>query len=169
MKKILETERLILREFEISDAKKMWELNSDPEVIQYTGDPPFVSVDHARKFLSEYGDYEKNGYGRWAVIEKTSNKFIGWCGLKLNEEGLIDIGFRFFKKVWNRGYATESAKACLEYGFNILNLDEIIGRAARENRVSIRVLEKLNMSYWKEESCEGIHEAIYYKRRKVDI
>jgi RimJ/RimL family protein N-acetyltransferase len=169
MKKILETDRLILREFEVSDAEKLWELNSDLEVIQYTGDPPFESVEHAREFLFGYGDYEKNGFGRWAVMEKTSNEFIGWCGLKLNEEGLIDIGFRFFKKVWNRGYATESAKACLEYGFNILNLDEIIGRAARENRSSIRVLEKLNMSCWKEESGDRIDEAIYYRIRNVDI
>lgn len=166
MRKILQTDRLILREFEITDAEKMWELNSDPEVIQYTGDAPFDSEDQARDFLVVYNDYQENGYGRWAVIEKKTHEFIGWCGLKLNEEGFVDIGFRFFKKAWNQGYATESAKACLDFGFKVLNLEEIIGRSARENIASIRVLKKLNMTFWKVDSCDGIEDAVYYRIRK---
>jgi ribosomal-protein-alanine N-acetyltransferase len=163
MRKILQTDRLILREFEISDAEKIWELNSDPEVIQYTGDAPFDSEDQAREFLVEYNDYQENGYGRWAVIEKKTHEFIGWCGLKLNEDGVVDIGFRFFKKVWSLGYATESAQACLDYGFNTLMLDEIIGRAARENTASIRVLEKLKMTFWKEGASHGMGNTVYYR------
>ena len=72
IKLITETPRLILREFALDDAKSMWELNSDPEVIKYTGDPPFETIEKAREFLLNYKDYEKNGFGRWAVITKAS-------------------------------------------------------------------------------------------------
>ena len=168
MKKILETERLFLREFDISDAEKMWELNADPEVIKYTGDPPFQSIHSAENFLLAYDDYTKNGFGRWAIIEKTANEFIGWCGLKLNEEGHVDIGFRFFKRYWNKGYATEAANACLYYGFQKLNLNEIIARTDKANIPSVKVLKKLKMKFWKEDSCEGIHEAVYFRMTKAD-
>jgi RimJ/RimL family protein N-acetyltransferase len=163
---LIETPRLILREFTVDDAYKIWELNSDPEVIKYTGDPPFETVENARDFLNNYKDYENIGFGRWAVIKKDSNDFLGWCGLKLNEQNLIDLGFRFFRREWNKGYATESAKACLEYGFMELNIKEIIGRVAIKNTASIKVLEKLTMEYWKNDSCKGIENSLYYKISK---
>ena len=167
MSKIIETERLILREFIDSDAISIYELNSDPEVIRYTGDLPFPSVSDAENFLKDYSDYLRNGFGRWAAISKDREHFLGWCGLKLNEENFIDIGFRFFRKEWGKGYATESAKASLEFGFNHLKLDEIIGRASRENKPSIRVLEKLNMNFLKFDNGEGIENFVYYKLNKT--
>lgn len=163
MKKILETERLLLREFELSDAQAMYDLNSDPEVVRWTGDPPFDSVSQAREFLQNYKDYETNGYGRWPVIDKEKNEFVGWCGLKLNEQNLVDLGYRFFRKDWGKGYATESARACLGYGFLALGMDEIIGRVARQNPASGRVLEKIGMRFWKEDACKGIVDSLYYK------
>ena len=95
LKKILETSRLILREFKLYDAKKMWKLNKNQGVIKYTGDPHFKSIKEAELFLKNYTDYQKNGFGRWAVLLKNTNEFIGWCGLKLNEDTHVDIGFRF--------------------------------------------------------------------------
>jgi len=169
MELILETERLILREFLESDAKWMYELNTDPDVIRFTGDPAFVSIDAARVFLANYSDYKRNGYGRWAVILKDTNEFIGWCGLKLNEEDFVDIGFRFFKRHWGKGYASEAAKATLAYGFQNLNFDEILGRALVDNLASIRVLEKLNMTYLKHDTCHGFENAVYYRIRKVEF
>ena len=70
MRKILETERLLFREFNQSDAPKLFELNADPDVIKYTGDSPFVSVSEAEDFLINYSDYKQNGFGRWAVVLK---------------------------------------------------------------------------------------------------
>lgn len=163
MKRILETGRLFLRQFSAQDAGYLYELNRDPEVIQFTGDPPFDSVENAAEFLEGYDAYRKDGFGRWAVVDKSTGEFIGWCGLKRNSENQVDIGFRFFKKVWNRGYATESARACLEYGFRRHGFQEIIGRAAKKNSASIRVLEKIGMVYWKEGPCEGIPDAVYYR------
>ena len=164
---ILETERLLLREFDISDAEKMYQLNSDPDVIRYTGDAHFESVESAAAFLKNYSDYKRNGFGRFACIEKSSNEFIGWCGLKKHKDDVVDIGYRFFKKDWRKGFATESAIANLAYGFNSLNLSEIIGRSDKANIASIKVLEKLNMTFWKKETVDGIENALIYKINKI--
>lgn len=123
MNYIIETERLKLRELTPKDAKDFYKLNLDEEVIRYTGDIAFKSVEEATIFLENYRDYQQNGFGRWAVIHKETGVFLGWCGLKLNEETFIDLGYRFYKKEWGKGYATESANACLDYGFYQLGLE----------------------------------------------
>lgn len=166
MKIILETSRLIVREFTLSDAQMMYDLNSDPEVVKYTGDLPFESVEEAKVFLENYKEYELNGFGRWAIITKSDKECIGWCGLKREKEHGVDLGFRIFRKHWNKGYASEAARACLNYGFNQLQLSEIIGRVVSENAASVKVLEKLGMKYWKNDTCHGFENARYYKITK---
>ena len=96
---LLETPRLLLREFNEMDGNAMYLLNADPDVIKYTGDPPFESPHEAQQFLIDYPDYKKHGFGRWAVVEKESDQFVGWCGLKRHEDGMVDVGFRFYKTV----------------------------------------------------------------------
>ena len=67
------------------------------------------------------------------MIEKSTNKFLGWCGLKYDKNlDETDIGFRFLEEHWNKGFATESAKACIDFGFENLNLKSIVGRAMSE-------------------------------------
>ena len=148
MKKILETSRTYLRELSTDDAENFFLLNSDKDVLKYTGDKPFESILKTKEFLKNYNPYQEFGYGRWAVINKENNDFLGWCGLKFSADlKETDIGFRFFRKHWNKGYATETAKACLEYGFNTLKLEKIVGRAMEENIGSIKVLEKIGMQF----------------------
>ena len=166
MKIIFETDRLLLRELNISDAENFYKLNSDPDVIQFTGDSKFISVNEAKTFLKNYTEYKKYGYGRWAVLLKTDDKFLGWCGLKYNEEQLVDLGFRFFKKYWGNGFATEAAKGCLDYGFSELQLETIVGRALKKNIASIKVLEKIGMTHWKDSVCHGNEDCVYYKLEK---
>ena len=166
---ILETERLLLREIAPSDAAIMYQLNLDPEVIKYTGDPPFNSVEEAEKFFRNYPDYAKNGYGRWAVVRKEDGEVLGWCGLKyLVEKQETDIGYRFFKKFWGFGYATEASEACLKFGFEKLGLKTIVARAMHQNRASIHVMEKLGLRYWKEDEC-GDQPGICYKITKAEF
>lgn len=166
MKIILETKRLYLREFLPNDAEYLYNLNSDPDVIKYTGDDKFSSLEEASLFLSSYKEYNKNGYGRWGVILKEKDEFIGWCGLKLNEENLIDLGFRIFKKDWNKGFASEAAMACLQYGFETLKINTIIGRSLKRNTASIKVLEKIGMTHWKDSVCHGSEESVYFRIKK---
>ncbi|MDX1829820.1 MAG: GNAT family N-acetyltransferase [Lutibacter sp.] len=166
MKKIIETERLYLRELNVNDAKSFYQLNLDEEVMKYTGEEAFKSIEESKKFLEKYDQYKKYGIGRWAVINKENEKFLGWCGLKFTEKlNEYDIGYRFFKKHWNKGYATESAKACLDFGLNEFKMTEIIGRAMKDNKASIRVLEKIGLVYDKDFDFEG-SEGVIYKIKK---
>ena len=166
MKKILETPRLYLRELKVTDAEDFFLLNQDPEVIRYTGDVAFNHISEAVSFLQNYNPYELYGYGRWAVIRKEDNAFLGWCGLKYSSDlDEVDVGFRFFKKYWNQGYATESAKASLHYGFETLHLNKIVGRAMKANSASIKVLEKTGMQYT--DTFDFMkHEGVLYEIQK---
>ncbi len=160
--KILETDRLYLREMTPDDAETAYLLNLDPEVIKYTSDASFKSIEEAKVFLENYDHYKTYGFGRWAVIDKTTDEFLGWCGLKYAAElDEFDIGFRFLKRHWNKGYATEAAKACLELGFTKFNMNKIVGRAMKENVSSIKVLEKIGLSYVKTDKFAEIAWEIY--------
>ncbi|ASW74508.1 acetyltransferase [Chryseobacterium piperi] len=162
MKTIIETDRFLLRELTVNDAEYFYELNLNPNVIRYTGDSSFAKIEEAQVFLENYNDYRQNGFGRWAVINKSDNEFLGWCGLKYDEKlEETDIGFRFFEKYWNKGCATESAKACIHFGFEKLNLEKIVGRAMLKNKPSIKVLQKIGLSFEREFDFDGHKGAIY--------
>jgi RimJ/RimL family protein N-acetyltransferase len=154
---VVETDRLLLRRFTVDDAPLLYELNLDPEVVRYTHDP-MTDVEHAKKVLDEIilPQYVLYDHGRWAVHLRFNLEFIGWCGLKyLPETNELDLGYRFMKKFWGNGYATEAALACIEYGFTRLNLRLVVGRALPANLVSIKVLEKCGMKYLHEEVIHG--------------
>lgn len=160
--KILETNRFYLRELNTDDAENFYLLNEDKEVVKYTGDVPFTNVIEARNFLENYDQYKKFGIGRWAIIEKKTNTFMGWCGLKYTEDvDEYDIGFRIFKKYWYIGIATETSKACLKYGLEILGIKEIVGRVMNENLASIRVSENIGMKYLKKIDFDGEEGKIF--------
>lgn len=166
MNSIIETERLVLRTFTLDDAPLVYELNLDPDVTRYTGDP-VRDLDHAQQILEQVilPQYALYNHGRWAVLVKPGLEFIGWCGLKARpERNEIDLGYRFLKKAWGKGYATEAAWACLKYGFEKLNLPRIVGRAMPQNTASIRVLEKCGMQYIGEEVVDD-HPARTYEAR----
>jgi [ribosomal protein S5]-alanine N-acetyltransferase len=159
---VLETERLYLRELNSKDAEEMYQLNLDEEVIKYTADEAFESIAAAKSFLESYDHYKKHGFGRWAVIRKSDDQFLGWCGLKYTAElNEFDIGFRFFKMYWNNGYATESAKACIELGFTKFKMPAIIGRVRKENLASITVLKKMGLTYFKSFDFDGNDGFVY--------
>lgn len=159
---LFESERLQYREFRPGDAAVLYVLNADPEVIRYTGDPPFASEEDARKFVLGYDRYRKHGYGRWAAIRKEDQQFIGWAGLNLIDEE-VDLGYRFFRSVWGQGYATEAARACLDFGFGTLGMTRIIARALPENIASWKVLEKIGMRFTGFGECKGLEGARHYK------
>jgi [ribosomal protein S5]-alanine N-acetyltransferase len=103
------------------------------------------------------------GFGRWSVFRKQDSEFLGWCGLGYRAElDEIDLGFRFHRRHWGQGYATEAAHAALQLGFSRHGLARIVGRAMRANVASQRVLSKLGMC------CVGVfardgHEWVQYE------
>jgi [ribosomal protein S5]-alanine N-acetyltransferase len=164
----LSSKRLYLKEMKVTDAQNLFHLNSDIEVIQYTGDVMFTSVEDALNLIENYDQYEKYQTGRLSLFDKASSEYIGWCGLKYREEiGKVDIGYRLLKKYWGKGYATEAAIVCLDYGFNTLQLEEIIGTAMIENTASINVFKKLGMKYDTDEPC-GNKPGVIYKIKKSE-
>jgi len=137
MKIITQTKRLYLREFSLEDAIHFYQMNLDDDVIKYTGDIAFKTEVEAQDFLSKYDQYDLHKMGRWAVCDKQTKEFLGWCGLKYHpKDDLVEVGYRFYKKHWNKGYATESAKASIKYGFETLKLKTIYAHAHIDNLAS---------------------------------
>ena len=167
MSKYIETKRLLLRELFPSDDLKMFELDSNPEVHRYVGNNPVTDIEQARTAIANIRQqYNDNGIGRWAVILKETNEFIGWAGLKLEKdvnghEQFYDLGYRFIQEHWGKGYATEAATAFLSYGFNRLNLEIINAWADSENKGSRNVLEKLGFNYVNTFQHDGEEEVWY--------
>lgn len=146
---MLETERLIIRPAKIEDAQNLFILNSDPEVVRYTGDVAFNNLLEAQNLIRERMtvQFDKYKMTRFMVFHKDGT-YLGWCGLKyFPETNEVDLGYRFMKKFWGKGYATESSKACLQYGFETLKLPRIIAKAMPENIGSIKVMQKLGMTF----------------------
>ena len=160
---IIETERLLLRKFTVEDAPLIYELNLDPDVIRYTYDP-VKDIEHATHVLEQVilPQYALYNHGRWAVHLKPQLEFIGWCGLKcIPQRDEIDLGYRFKKQYWGKGYATEAAYACIQYGFKKLDLKRIFGRAIPENTASLHVLEKCGMTFLTDEVVDGYSAKTY--------
>lgn len=154
MKIFAETPRLILREIELSDAEGMFQLDSDPEVHLYLPDPVLTSIEQARESITAIRkQYVEFGIGRWAVVEKSSGAFTGWAGLKWNlgpendRTNFYDVGYRLIRQYWGKGFASESAAASIAYGFDKMDLDEIIGTADSRNPASVRILEKIGLKF----------------------
>jgi len=163
-----ETVRLLHREFTVDDAEDAFRLNSNPEVMRYTGDSMPESVDAARKFIQAYPDFDEVGFGRWACILKETRTIIGFCGLKyLPELDLVDVGYRFLPNYWGQGLATEACAACLEFGFQEIGLTKIYGFVVPENLASVRVLEKAGMRFDAKVKYDG-EDALRFIKHHAD-
>jgi RimJ/RimL family protein N-acetyltransferase len=145
----IETDRLIIREFNEGDFKSVHIYASNPEVTVYLPFGP-NSEDDTQHFLKRVVNYKlqnpRHDY-EFAIILKESNTLIGGCGIHItninNKEG--SIGYCFDKRYWRNGYASESAKAIINFGFEKLNLHRIFATCHPENIGSAKVMEKIGM------------------------
>jgi ribosomal-protein-alanine N-acetyltransferase len=151
---MLETDRLYMREILPGDEEAMFELDSDPDVHRYLGNKPVKSLDEVRAAINMLRDqYLTNGIARWAVIEKSSGNFIGWAGFKFitepinGQKGHYDLGYRFIRKYWGKGYASECALALVPYGFNVLKQKTLYAYTAAGNKISKHILEKAGLVF----------------------
>src|SRR5438270_8344805 len=150
MKVILETDRLLLRQYVEEDADAFFKLNSDPEVLRFVPDKRLLNVEQARQILIDHpiADYRKYGFGRGACILKSTGEQIGFAGLKYLEElGEVDVAYRLMPVYWGQGLASEAAIASVRFGSDNLGLKQIIGLVMPENIASVRVLEKTGLRY----------------------
>jgi ribosomal-protein-alanine N-acetyltransferase len=173
MKVFIETEKFILREILETDVEGMYALDSDPEVHKYLGNNPIASMDAALATIQHVRkQYEANGIGRWAIIDKASNEFVGWAGLKYEQNlrtniNYYDIGYRLLRKYWGKGIASEAAKVSLEYGFNQLNINEIFAAAQVDNAASNKILTNIGLKFVETFEFRGAVNN-WYKLNKSD-
>ena len=153
MKLKIETKRLILRELLFSDAEAMFKMDSNPNVHNYLGNNPVKTIEEVHDYISDIRtQYVINKIGRFAIVLKDTNEFIGWAGLKFVTEpendlvNFFDLGYRLQEEHWGKGYAKEAAEAWLSYGFNKMKKFNIYASAHVENRNSRRILEKIGMN-----------------------
>lgn len=164
---ILTTDRQTLRLLLPDDAESMFALNADPDVMRYVPDSAWASVEDARSFLVRYQDvYRSDGFARWAAIETATSTWLGWCGLRRQTDEQVDVGYRYLKRAWGRGFATEAARASVEYGFRTLGLERIIARAEPANTASLRVIAKLGLKFERREIDFGKEVEVWAASRR---
>lgn len=148
----LETNRLLLRPMEITDAEALFEMDSNPNVHLYLGNEPLTDIEDCYGYIKNIqNQYVKNGIGRFVIALKDTNEVIGWAGLKFiteEENGHInfhDIGYRLQEKHWRKGYALEAAKAWLNYAFTEMKIPTIYASAHVDNLGSNTILQKIGL------------------------
>ena len=150
--KILETERLVIRQFTLEDAPFILELLNEPSFIQNIGDRGVRTLSDAEMYLEKgpITSYARNGFGLCLVALKESHASIGMCGL-IKRDALedVDIGYAFLPKYWSKGYAIESALAVKEYGRTVIGLTRLVAITDPANEGSIHLLEKIGLRFEK--------------------
>ncbi len=147
---VFETERLSLRRLSLEDAGFIVELVNDPSFLRFVGDKGVRTTEDARQYIltGPMDSYERHGFGLWLVELRGSMTPIGICGL-LKRDTLedVDIGFALLPPYRSMGYAFESAAAVMNYGRTVLGLTRVVAITNEDNIGSIRVLEKIGMSF----------------------
>ena len=160
---VLETPRLLLRQFQQSDFDALAALHADPEVMKYLGDgKPKGRAETWLAMASYLGHWELRGYGLWAVEEKATGKFVGRIGL-LNPEGWpgLEVAWTLVRERWGNGFATEGAKAALEYAFSVLKLPHLISLIHPDNAASIRVALRIGEKPEGQAELFGVMRSVY--------
>ncbi len=181
MEVFLETERLLLRRFTEGDADLLFELDSDPEVVRYANPggktTPYEEIRHRilPRILSYYERYGSLGF--WAALEKSSGRFVGWFVLRPAEDGGMakalaespedaELGYRLKRNAWGKGYATEGSRALVEKGFRELGVRQVVALADKDNKASVRVMQKVGLRFERvlsdPASLEGTMDAVGY-------
>lgn len=144
-----ESDRLGFRLWKDDDSRIFSRMNADSKVMQYF--PSILNEKESDQFIERIMEhFKEHGYGLWAVELKETHEFIGFIGFytaKFESDftPCVEIGWRLDHRFWNKGYATEGARKCLDYGFNKLGLNEIFSFTSAINKPSINVMKKIGL------------------------
>ena len=145
------TERLVLRGFSDADREPFAAMNADPRVMEHF--PTLLTRAESDAFVDRIQRrWDADGLGLWAVERREDGRFLGFTGLVLERSGMplgpcVEIGWRFAAEAWGNGYATEAARAALRFGFEVLDLEEILSWTVPANTASRRVMERIGMTH----------------------
>lgn len=147
---VLSTERLKLFKANLEDVDGFFELDSNPKVLEFIGTDPLTKKEQSQQVIEMLQEqYLVNGTARLTVRNKETGEFMGWCGIKLmteetqGEVNFYELGYRFIPRYWGKGYASEAAKACLDFAFDKMGAKKVVAFTDLEHKASQRVLEKL--------------------------
>lgn len=149
---IAETHRLALRKLNPDDAQFILQLLNEPAFLKYIGDKEVCTTEDAKSYLRNgpLKSYDSLGYGLYLVSLKEKKTPVGICGLKKRASlNIPDLGFAFLKEHRSNGYATESARAVMEYAKTTLGISRIAALTKPENSASVSVLNKLGFRFEK--------------------
>lgn len=145
----IKASRVSLRPLQPTDTEVLHRIYQTEGVLQYfptTTPPPLEKVE--RFIASQQEHWEKHGYGNWGIVPEGESQIAGWAGLQfLPELNETEVGYLLDKPFWGRGYATEAARASIQFGFERCGLDHIIALVHPENLASRRVIDKCGMTY----------------------
>lgn len=149
---MIETERLLLREYTMDDFDALYEIMSDRETMQHYS-APFDKAKTRRWIEWNIDNYSKYGFGLWAVVLKESGVFIGDCGITIQTidgEHLPEIGYHIHKNYWRRRFAKEAAKAVLDWAFENTDYPSLYSYCKYTNEASYKTAEAIGMHFEKE-------------------
>lgn len=164
------TERLTLRDWREDDLPIWHAINADPEVHEFLG-PVWDEARTAASMRHYQEAYRRNGFGFWAVEVRATGRLIGMAGLDVVDEEVafdgVEIGWRLGKDAWGHGYATEAARAVLDFGFTTAGLDEIYAITMRGNERSQAVMRRIGMVHVPDKDFvdEDGHGQVVFRKR----
>ncbi|MEO8135650.1 MAG: GNAT family N-acetyltransferase [Betaproteobacteria bacterium] len=147
---VVATRRLNIRRLTLGDAPFILKLLNDPAWLRFIGDKGVRTLDDARRYIADgpMAMYERDGFGLYLVVRKTSGASMGLFGL-IRREGLedVDIGFALLPEFHGRGYGHEAAAAVIELGRKVFGLERIVAITSPDNLDSIRLIERLGLRF----------------------
>ncbi|NEP62793.1 MAG: GNAT family N-acetyltransferase [Symploca sp. SIO2G7] len=148
---MLQTQRLLLRDWQPSDLAPLAQMNADAEVMKYF--PAILSWQESEALLERIKNHHQvHGFGLWAIEERATGSFMGFIGLNVPKfqahfTPAVEVGWRLATAFWGKGYATEGARKAISYGFEVIGLTEIVSFTAQSNLRSIAVMKRLGMTH----------------------
>jgi [ribosomal protein S5]-alanine N-acetyltransferase len=166
---VCETSRLILRHFVWEDLSPLTAMHLDPEVSRFIGG--VKTAEQTRQRLEQWiAEYQRYGFSKWAVLLRSSGELVGRCGLSLEQidgAGEWELGWTFARAYWGKGYATEAAMAAMEHSFRVLGHKRLISLIRPGNSASVRVAERIGMSYERSVQWNGMPADLYARAAAI--
>ena len=165
----LTTPRLTLRPFTLDDVAPLHRILNQPDILQYFPNPSSPAMERVQRIIEkQLAHWGEHNLGWWAVVPHGQSELIGWNGLQyLPETDEVEVGYLLSKQFWGRGYATEGAKASIQFGFANFNFGEIIGLTHPENIASQNVLKKCGMRFIEQKEYFGMQLFRYMLSKPV--
>ncbi len=162
---ILETPRLRMRPFRHEDFDDLYRLYSDPLVMRYITNGRPKTVEETREGLDRMiGHFRDFGYAMFALFHRSDGRFLGRCGLQpLRDTPWVELGYTLLWDAWGQGFATEAAKECVRFGFEVHKLPQLVAIVMSENSASRHVIEKCGLTYEKTEPYKEADDVAWYK------